>query len=113
MIGLNKLYELDLGREFIEEVIDVYLEEMPQYLQAAQESFDNEKKEALKRNIHTLKDHSSMLEMPEINLKLKHWENEVLAQPLSDFEADFNLIKSAFEKALDELKVLQSTGSSF
>ncbi|MDA0196035.1 MAG: Hpt domain-containing protein [Bacteroidetes bacterium] len=111
MIGLNKLYGLDLGREFIEEVIAVYLEEIPIYLNQAQENFDHEKREDLKRNIHTLKSHSTMLEMMEINLKLKQWENEVLVQPLSNFKADFDLIKSAFKKALAELKVLQSTGS--
>lgn len=111
IISLKKIHELDLGREFVEEVIGVYIEEIPQYLKMAQENFDDEKLIELKRVIHTLKSHSSMLDMHEIGLKLAHWEDEVLTAPLSGFEADFNLIKDTFEKAVAELKMIQSSGS--
>ena len=91
IISLKKIHELDLGREFVEEVIGVYIEEIPQYLKMAQENFDTEKRIELKRVIHTLKSHSSMLDMHEIGLKLARWEDEALTAPLSSFEADFNL----------------------
>jgi len=110
IVSLKKIHELGLGFDFVEEVVAVYIEEIPQYLKLAQENFDHEKRVELKRVIHTLKSHSGMLGMDEMSSKLNHWEDNVLTTPLASFEPDLDFIKSSFEKSVEELKLIQSSG---
>ncbi len=108
VISLQKLKDFDLGQEFISEVIQAYVEEIPQYISSAELGIANNEKDDVRRILHTLKSHSKTLGMEEVYKKLAFWEAEILKVPMADFTDDFNFIKERWSRAVEELKSLKS-----
>ena len=108
VINLQRLKDFDLGQEFVHEVIQAYIDEIPQYLRQAEQNIQNDEKKELKRILHTLKSHSKTLGMNEISEKMVFWEENILDSSMENFKADFEMIKSHWSKAVKELESLKS-----
>jgi len=113
VIHLTKLRELDLGEDFVKEIIQTYIEEIPQYLSKADDAFKTGDRENLRRILHTFKSHSKTLCMSDVNEKLTFWEKNIREVDLSEFRADFLYLKQSWNDAVDDLKSLVNGEQSF
>jgi HPt (histidine-containing phosphotransfer) domain-containing protein len=94
------------GADFINELIDAFLEEGPNMIQNMQTALDTKDVESFRRNAHSLKSNANTFGATELG---------ILAKELESMGRDNNLeignrlgvLKDAFEKVAQELRGLR------
>jgi len=107
VIRLTQLKEMGLGDDFVKEISETFISEIPKYLKNLDEAFTLNDKASLRRIMHSLKPHSQTLGMSELNKKLTYWEENITDSDLSQFKPDLLYIKQNWNDAINDLKSLE------
>jgi len=98
----NELKQIS-GADFINELIDAFLDDAPNMIQNMQIALDTKDVESFRRNAHSLKSNANTFGATELGLLAKELEFMAKENNL-DIGNRLEVLKKAFEKASEELK---------
>jgi HPt (histidine-containing phosphotransfer) domain-containing protein len=94
------------GADFINELIDTFLEDSPHMIQSMQSALERKDVESFRRNAHSLKSNASTFGATELGILAK--ELELMARENNlDVGNRLDLLKNAFQKVTEELRGLR------
>ena len=98
--------KLMVGEDFIEELVDTYLEDSPQLLAELRKGLDQGDAGAFRRAAHSLKSNSASLGASKLAVIAKELEERGRDGLLEGAEPKVRELETAYEKAAEELKSL-------
>jgi HPt (histidine-containing phosphotransfer) domain-containing protein len=95
------------GADFINELIDAFLEDAPNMIQSMQTALDAKDVESFRRNAHSLKSNANTFGAMELGALAKELENMGKENNL-DVGNKLEVLNEAFGKVAEELKELRT-----
>ena len=101
----EELKELS-GADFINELIDAFVEDAPNMIQSMQDALDTKDTESFRRNAHSLKSNANTFGATELGALAK--ELELMGRENNlDVGNRLEVLKDSFEKVAEELRGLR------
>ena len=109
MVDLAYLEEASFGnKDFVLEMIDLFLEQTPQYLERLEQSIDEESRERIKLTGHKMKPTYNMIGLTNLYQAINHIENGAIeGMAISDIKDKMVYIRLETERAFTQLKELR------
>jgi CheY-like chemotaxis protein/two-component sensor histidine kinase len=107
-IRLSYLHQLSGNdKEFEKDILTQFLNQLPSELSLLEKSINDGDLDSVRRTAHSLKSTVGYVGLAEeLHPYLEQMENAAAAQNTTDFEKNFNQVKSKCELAVNEVKVL-------
>ena len=102
----EELKELS-GADFINELIDAFVEDAPNMIQSMQAALDTRDTESFRRNAHSLKSNANTFGATELGVLAKELEQMAKENNL-EVGTKLEILKEAFSKAAEELKGMRA-----
>lgn len=95
------------GADFINELIDAFLEDAPIMIQSMRTALDTRDVESFRRNAHSLKSNANTFGATELGLLARELETMAKENNL-EIGNRLEILQAALEKAADELKGMRT-----